>query len=173
MSITFVTGGIRSGKTSLVVRWAGELQGPVTYIATAEPGDDEMAARIERHRSERPEPWLTREAPLDLVGPLRGIDRGSVIVDCLTLWVNNLIHVELSDEEILERSQAAVDVARDMSGADVFVVSNEVGSGIVPANELARRYEDLLGRVNAMWSSAADAAYLVVAGRVLQLEVPR
>lgn len=171
MGLTFITGGIRSGKSSLAVRWSHDTRGPVTYVATAEAGDEEMAARIERHRAQRPEAWLTREVPIDLADALRGVHEGSVIVDCLTLWVSNLMHAELSDEAVLDRSEEAVGIAAE-SRADVYVITNEVGSGIVPGNELARRYEDLLGRVNAMWSSRATDAYLVVAGRLLRLGDP-
>lgn len=171
MGITFLTGGIRSGKSSLAVRWSGTVRGPVTYVATAEPGDEEMAARIQAHRNERPEAWLTREAPIDLVDALRGVDEGSIVIDCLTLWVSNLMHAGVSDQDVLARSEEAVAVAAD-SPADVYVVSNEVGSGIVPENALARRYEDLLGRVNAMWAGRATDAFLVVAGRYLRLEEP-
>ncbi|MQB01116.1 MAG: bifunctional adenosylcobinamide kinase/adenosylcobinamide-phosphate guanylyltransferase [Actinobacteria bacterium] len=171
MGFIFLTGGIRSGKSSLAVRWSRDTRGPVTYIATAEPGDHEMAARIDRHRNERPEAWFTREVPIDLADALRGVEGGSAIVDCLTLWVSNLMQAGSSDEEVLARSQEAASVASE-SRADVYVISNEVGSGIVPANELARRYEDLLGRVNAMWASRASSAFLVVAGRFLRLEKP-
>lgn len=169
MGITFLTGGIRSGKSRLAVRWSRAARGPVTYVATAEPGDEEMAARIQRHRAERPEGWLTREAPIDLIDALRGVDEGAVVVDCLTLWVSNLMHAGLTDDDVLARSGEAAAVAA-RSRADVYVVTNEVGSGIVPDNALARRYEDLLGRVNAMWAAHAADAFLVVAGRYVRLE---
>lgn len=168
MDLVFITGGIRSGKSSLAVRWARDAGGALTYIATAEAGDAEMAARIERHRSERPDPWITLEAPLDLEDALLGSRGGSVVVDCLTLWVSNLMHAELADEDVLGRSEAAIAALDGLQGT-AFVVTNEVGSGIVPDNALARRYEDLLGRVNVMWSRAAGAAFLVVAGRAIRL----
>jgi adenosyl cobinamide kinase/adenosyl cobinamide phosphate guanylyltransferase len=172
MSLTLLTGGIRSGKSSLAVRWSRASRGPVAYVATAEPGDDEMARRIDRHRQERPDAWLTHEVPIDLADALRDVNEGSAIVDCLTLWVSNLMHAGLSDEEVLVRSEEAVKIAAS-SRADVYVITNEVGSGIVPDNELARRYEDLLGRVNAMWATAATDAFLIVAGRSVRLEEPR
>ena len=170
MELVFITGGIRSGKSSLAVRWARDAGGALTYIATAEAGDAEMAARIERHRSERPDPWITIEAPLDLQDGLVRSRGGSVVIDCLTLWVSNLMHAELTDREILDRSASSIGALESLDGT-AFVVTNEVGSGIVPANALARRYEDVLGRVNVMWSRAADSAFLVVAGRAIRLDV--
>jgi adenosylcobinamide kinase / adenosylcobinamide-phosphate guanylyltransferase len=171
MSLTFLTGGIRSGKTSLAVRWSRATTGPVTYIATAEAGDQEMTTRIDRHRRERPEAWLTREVPIEIADALEGIGEGSVILDCLTLWVSNVMHAGFSDEDVLAASERTIKVA-GASRADIYVITNEVGSGIVPDNALARWYEDLLGRVNIMWAAAADAAFLVVAGKPLRLDEP-
>jgi adenosyl cobinamide kinase/adenosyl cobinamide phosphate guanylyltransferase len=168
MALTLLLGGARSGKSALALRRARTFAGPVAFIATAEPRDDEMVARIALHRAERPEGWTTVDAPLDLAEALAGApERACVIVDCLSLWVSNLL--ERNEEEAIAR--LAVETARRAAGrpAPTIAVSNEVGMGIVPANELARRYRDVLGRVNAIWADHATEVALVVAGRSLPL----
>jgi adenosyl cobinamide kinase/adenosyl cobinamide phosphate guanylyltransferase len=158
MPLTLLIGGARSGKSSLALRLA---EGEVVFIATAEAGDAEMAERIDAHRAERPSSWQTVEAPIDLAGALRDAPPDAcVIVDCLTLWVANTM-----DEESA-REAAALAALRP---GRTIAVTNEVGLGIVPANDLARAYRDLLGRVNAIWAEAADRVLLVVAGRTLEL----
>ena len=172
MSVTVLLGGARSGKSRLGLRLAESSGRPVTFIATAEALDAEMADRIARHRAERPDTWTTREEPRDLEDALRAVQGGTtVIVDCLTLWVSNLVGDGRSDREILERAGLAAAIARDRAGA-VIAVSNEVGSGIVPMTALGRRFQDLLGEVNAAWVDVADRAGLMVAGRVLWLPQP-
>jgi adenosyl cobinamide kinase/adenosyl cobinamide phosphate guanylyltransferase len=167
LSLTFLLGGARSGKSALAVELAGQSNGAVTFIATGEPRDDEMGARIRLHRGERPPGWTTVEEPVELAAALERVDAEvTVIVDCLSLWVANLLE---RDEDVEAQSERAVAVARRRAGATI-VVSNEVGLGIVPASELARRYRDTLGRVNALWAAAADEAAFVVAGRRLQLQ---
>jgi adenosylcobinamide kinase/adenosylcobinamide-phosphate guanylyltransferase len=167
--LTFLVGGARSGKSRLAQTMAAGTGGPVTIIVTAEPGDDEMAARIDRHRAERPAGWTTVEEPLDLAAAIDAADPDArVVVDCLTLWVSNLMGHGLSDDDIAARSQTASGLAAAHLGGAV-VVSNEVGMGVVPANAMARRYADLLGRVNAAWAAAADRSFLVVAGLALPL----
>ena len=169
MSLTLLTGGVRAGKSRLAARLADAASDAVVYSATAVAGDDEMTARIENHRAARPASWRTIEAPLDLAGALSSSGRSFVIVDCLTLWVSNLMHEDVSDKEVLDRSGRALAAALDRAAV---VVTNEVGGGIVPANALGRRFQDVLGRVNIQWCAAAADAYLVVAGRALPLVVP-
>ena len=164
MSLVVLLGGARSGKSALAQRWAGES---ATLIATATALDDEMRERIARHRAERPASWSTVEEPLDLRGALAGA-RGTVVVDCLSLWVANLFEAGWTDEAV-EAEGAAAAVAAAAREEQTFAVSNEVGLGIVPATPLGRRYRDVLGRVNASWAEAAERAVLVVAGRVLEL----
>lgn len=169
MALTVLTGGVRSGKSRLATRLAAASGDRVVVIATAQPRDDDMAARIRRHREERPAAWSTVEEPIDLVDALAATPPGATaVVDCLTLWVANLVEHGLVDAEILARANAAARVAADRPDPTI-AVTNEVGGGVVPANALARRYADLLGRVNATWADAAHRAYLVVAGRVLAL----
>jgi len=172
MSLTLLLGGARSGKSALAVRLASTSGRPVVVVATAEARDEEMAERIRRHREERPVDWSTIEEPLDLHEAIGGLhDDAFVILDCLSLWVSNAIESGVSDDEIVEqaRAVAATLAARQ---APAVTVTNEVGLGIVPANELARRYRDILGRVNVTFVEAADAAYFVIAGKALPLEEP-
>jgi adenosyl cobinamide kinase/adenosyl cobinamide phosphate guanylyltransferase len=172
MALTFLIGGARSGKSTLAVRRAAATGAPVVFVATAEALDDEMAARIARHRAERPQGWRTVEAPVDVGGALEDSPpEAVVIVDCLSLWVSNLLGKGFDDDEVQRRAAEAADMAAARRGL-TLAVSNEVGMGVVPINELGRRYRDLLGRVNATWASAAAEAVLVVAGRQLVLELP-
>jgi len=171
MALTLLLGGTRSGKSALALRRARALGAPVVFIATAEALDPEMEARIARHRAERDPSWKTIEAPLD---PQRALAdagaRACVVIDCLSLWVANLLQSGLGEDEILARAAAAATVASHRDGPTI-AVSNEVGMGVVPEYELGRRYRDLLGLANAAWAERAEEALLVVAGRTLTLEV--
>jgi adenosylcobinamide kinase / adenosylcobinamide-phosphate guanylyltransferase len=172
MALTVLLGGARSGKSALAVRLAAGWDGPVTVVVTAEARDAEMAERIRRHRAERPGGWRTVEAPRELEAALAGTPAAAfVLLDCLTLWLANLMEQGLRDEQVmgLARSAAAVAAART---APTVAVSNEVGAGIVPADAGSRRYRDLLGQVNAAWAAAADQALLLVAGRAVPLLDP-
>jgi adenosylcobinamide kinase / adenosylcobinamide-phosphate guanylyltransferase len=169
MSLTFLLGGARSGKTALAVDLARQAGSLVTVIATGEAGDEEMAERIRIHRTERPRDWTTVEEPLELGDAIGAVDAAHVLViDCLTLWVSNLLARGDTDGEVEALSRAAAERAGSRAALTI-AISNEVGLGIVPANALARRYRDLLGRVNATWARAADEPGLVVAGRLLRL----
>jgi adenosyl cobinamide kinase/adenosyl cobinamide phosphate guanylyltransferase len=170
MPYTFLVGGARSGKSTLAVRLASAFGGAVLVVATAEARDDDMAERIRAHRASRPPEWEVLEASLGLLGALEGVrDDASVVLDCLTLWVSNALEDGAADEDV-EGEARKVAFAMASREAPSIVVSNEVGLGIVPANELARRYRDLLGRVNASFAAEASNAYFVVAGRGLPLE---
>jgi adenosyl cobinamide kinase/adenosyl cobinamide phosphate guanylyltransferase len=139
------------------------------FVATAEAGDDEMSRRIALHRAERPAEWTTLEQPIGLESVLETVSSGScVIVDCLSLWVANLIE-RRTPEQIEDEGRRAAGLAAARPGRTI-AVSNEVGLGIVPSTPLGRSYRDVLGRVNATWARAAADAYLVVAGRALRLE---
>jgi len=172
MGLVLLLGGVRSGKSRLAVRLASARGGPVVVIATAEAGDEEMAERIRRHRAERAAEWETVEEPVDLEGALAGVPQeAGVLLDCLTLWVSNLIQRGLSDADIEDRARKVAELAASRRAGTV-AVSNEVGAGIVPVNALARRYADILGRVNVIWAEAAESAVLVVAGRAVGLSDP-
>jgi adenosylcobinamide kinase/adenosylcobinamide-phosphate guanylyltransferase len=169
MALTLLLGPARSGKSRTAVRMAGAWDGPVAVVATAEARDREMAARIAGHRAARPASWETVEEPVDLGLALRNLpEEAAVIVDCLTLWVSNLLEQGMGDEEVREEAAKAAGIAAGHDG-EVIVISNEVGSGIVPMTPLGRRYQDLLGEVNAIWVERSSRAALVVAGRPLWL----
>jgi adenosylcobinamide kinase/adenosylcobinamide-phosphate guanylyltransferase len=165
MTLIVLVGGARSGKSTLAVERARATGVPVVFIATGEAGDEEMAARIEQHRAERPGEWTTVEEPKDIGRALASVPNdATAILDCLSLWVANVL-----DEDGVEvRAEAAARGATERRGMTI-AVTNEVGLGIVPDNALARRYRDVLGRVNATWVELADEAYFVVAGRTLRL----
>lgn len=172
MALSVLLGGAGSGKSTLAVRLGRDHAGPVSFIATATAGDTEMAARIRRHRSERPETWQTFEEPLELEAALmRAPQDALVIVDCLTLWVSNQLAAGASAKEIDQHATRAATCAAARE-APVIAVSNEVGMGIVPVAPLARRFRDLQGRVNAIWVTHATRASLVVAGALLELTKP-
>lgn len=167
MSLTVLLGGARAGKSALALELARDQGAPVVYVATAEAGDEEMAARIAQHRAERPESWRTVEEPIALRSALASVERDAcVVVDCLTLWVANLL---ARGDVVLPEAEAVAELAAERL-APTIVVSNEVGLGIVPASAVAREYRDLLGAVNAAFvRRAADAAF-VVAGRAIPLQ---
>lgn len=169
--ITFLVGGARSGKSSLAVELGRRHHGPVVFVATCPPLDDDLTARIARHRERRPD-WPTIEEPVELASAVENADRDAlVIVDCLTVWVSNRMLGGDDEPQVTEAAGAFVGALLERNGPAV-VVSNEVGSGVHPEGELGRRYRDLLGRVNQIVAFAADSTLLVVAGRVLRLEDP-
>jgi len=171
MTLTLLLGGARSGKSTLALRRAEALGLPVVFVATAEARDAEMTDRIARHQAERPDTWSTLEVPCDLDEALKHVSaEAAVIVDCLTLWVANLM--ERGDDDINALADSVARRAAQRS-APVVVVSNEVGMGIVPDHPLGRAYRDRLGRVNAIWAGHAQEALLVVAGRTLTLQPTR
>jgi adenosylcobinamide kinase / adenosylcobinamide-phosphate guanylyltransferase len=172
MALTLLLGGARSGKSALAQRLAGRWDGPVTVLVTGQARDAEMAERIARHRAARPAGWRTVEEPLELAAALADTPADAfVVLDCLTLWVSNLLEQGLADDQVEARSRSAA-AAAAARAAPTVAVGNEVGSGIVPAAALARRYRDLLGQVNAGWAAAADRALLLVAGRAVPLLDP-
>lgn len=170
MTLTLLTGGARSGKSALAVLRAGRSGRPVVFVATGQARDEEMADRIARHRAERPEGWTTVEAPVDLVEACAALEAGAcVVVDCLALWVSNLMEHGDDEATTVERARALARWAAAYRGT-VVVVTNEVGLGIVPMHPVSRGYRDRLGRVNAVLAREADLAQLVVAGRTLTLD---
>src|SRR5436190_13886095 len=159
--LTLVLGGARSGKSRYAEQAVMMSPTPWVYVATAEPFDAEMTARIAEHRGRRGGQWQTIEAPLDLAGAITGAPTfATVLVDCLTLWLNNLMFNNRDIDAETQRLEAALAARR----APSVLVSNEVGSGIVPDNAEARRFRDLQGRLNQRIAARADRVVLLVAG---------
>jgi adenosylcobinamide kinase/adenosylcobinamide-phosphate guanylyltransferase len=166
--IVLVTGGARSGKSAYAERRAAEVGGAVTYVATAEALDEEMARRIARHREERPAAWTTVEAPRRAGEAVRAA-AGTVLVDCLTVLASNaLLAAEAEGEEGVQRAVLAEagglrDAALAREGV-TLVVTNEVGMGVHPSSRLGRWYRDALGRANLFLAEAAEEVVLLVSG---------
>lgn len=162
-----ITGGARSGKSVLAEQETLALGTPAIYIATAEALDDEMTARIARHQARRGADWQTVTAPLDLKGALEATDgKAPRLVDCLTLWLSNLM---LGGRD-WEREVLALAALVPRLSAPVVFVTNEVGSGIVPENALARAYRDAAGLMNQRLAQACDELWLCVAGHPVKVK---
>jgi len=168
---TFLLGGARSGKSalaqSLALRW-GEV---VCVVATAEAIDDEMSARILRHRVDRPATWTTVEEPVEVSLAASRAGDIPLVIDCMTVWLGNVMHHGWDDGKIF-REVSDLGALLSARSAPTIVVSNEVGMGVHPQTVLGRHYCDLLGRINASLAARASDAYLLVAGRLLRLEDP-
>jgi adenosylcobinamide kinase/adenosylcobinamide-phosphate guanylyltransferase len=169
--VTFITGGARSGKSAFAEKLALEFAGKRAYLATAQALDAEMVARIEHHRQRRGTDWDTYEEPLAIAELLKKLSGryGVVLLDCLTLWLSNVMARSDEDSIVMARGDELVSAIRDFSGSCV-IVSNEVGLGIVPDNALARRFRDLAGFVNQRVAQAADEAYLLTSGIPLKIK---
>jgi adenosyl cobinamide kinase/adenosyl cobinamide phosphate guanylyltransferase len=163
-----VTGGARSGKSRFALDRAGSLGPPRLFVATAEARDDEMAARIARHRGDRPKGWRTVEEPRRLSAVLRRSAGGVVLIDCLTLWLAN----RMGDDPGFDPAPPIEELLRALRArrAAVVAVTNEVGFGIVPETPLGRAFRDAAGFMNQQAVEAADEAYLLVAGRALRIK---
>ena len=164
--LTLVLGGARSGKSRHAESLIAALAPPWIYVATAEAGDAEMTARIAAHRARRGEGWTTVEAPRDLASALAAHAGRPMLIDCLTLWLANLMMGEAAVHDEIERLGAALAHA----SAPVVLVANEVGAGIVPDNALARRFRDRQGELNQRMAAQADKVVLMVAGLPLVLK---
>ncbi|XOF34938.1 MAG: bifunctional adenosylcobinamide kinase/adenosylcobinamide-phosphate guanylyltransferase [Candidatus Electrothrix sp. YB6] len=175
--ITLITGGCRSGKSAFAQEQAEQTDAPCLFIATCSRTDPEMAARIRRHQEDREgRGWQTAEVPLLLAEKLEDLPIGTtVLIDCLTLWVNNLMYeTEQHDREITEDQLTVLAeelgrAARNHLG-EVILVTNEVGMGIVPENPAARHYRDLIGRSNQIIAAFADQVFLVSCGIPVQIK---
>lgn len=172
--LTLVLGGVRAGKSRYAQRLA-EKGKRVLFVATAEAGDAEMKARIDAHRQERPAAWDTLEEPVDLAGGLEPAlySYDTVLLDCLTLWVSNLLlrnpDLDSTRSDILSEVEKLLELYRN-SNASWIVVSNEVGLGVIPPTELGRSFAEELGRVNQLVAAEADEVYFMAAGLPLTLK---
>lgn len=184
--LTFILGGARSGKSDYALELARQLAGDhaVLFVATAQAGDEEMAERIARHRTERPDHWQTLEAPRQVGERLIAYlaqaapPPAVIIVDCLTLLVSNVLFAEgdaetapyLPIQARLDDEVTALLTAARIANRPVIVVSNEVGLGIVPLGRISRAYQDLIGRANRQVAAAAERAIFLLAGIPLDLK---
>jgi adenosylcobinamide kinase/adenosylcobinamide-phosphate guanylyltransferase len=167
MAIILVTGGARSGKSTRAEARACAFPGKPVYVATAEALDAEMRERIAKHRARRGSAWLEHETPLELVAALVETDgRGARLVDCLTLWLSNLMHAERD----WEKEAMLLAETLDRQNSPVVLVTNEVGLGIVPDNALARRFRDAAGILNQIVARVADEVEFVVAGLPMRVK---
>jgi adenosylcobinamide kinase/adenosylcobinamide-phosphate guanylyltransferase len=172
----FITGGARSGKSRFAEQTAATFGTSLCYLATAQSLDDEMDHRISIHQQRRGDVWQTVEEPLHLAQALADNDGGSnvILVDCLTLWLTNLLLLDEepgkeSEERIVGEVRHLVTTLRGMK-TPVIIVTNEVGMGIVPENRLARMFRDIAGQANQIIAAAADEAWLVASGIPLRLK---
>ncbi|MHB0911855.1 MAG: bifunctional adenosylcobinamide kinase/adenosylcobinamide-phosphate guanylyltransferase [Armatimonadota bacterium] len=168
--ITLVTGGGRSGKSTYAQSLAESLPGRRAFVATCPVIDDEMDERIAKHKALR-QGWETIEEPVHLAEALSTPGYGVFLVDCLTLWVNNLLYADesISEEKIAELCRGVLDACR-RSEAETIFVTNEVGMGIVPGDPLSRRYRDLIGRANQVIAQEAESVVLVVCGISMKIK---
>lgn len=169
---TLVTGGIRSGKTALAEQMAMASGGPVTYIATATVGDDEMAARIRRHQAERPRSWGLVETPLGLAKAVTDAMANNsappcLLIDCMSLWLSNLLH---AGEPVFSAEREAFLAALEQYHGEVIIVSNEVGLGTIAMDPLTRRFCDELGWLNQALAQHCQRVMMSVAGLPLVLK---
>ncbi len=177
MTVTLLLGGARSGKSTIGQRLAAADGGPVTVVVTAESPltdtgfiDTEMADRIRAHRADRPDSWATVEAPVDLPNAVAVAGR-TVLIDCVTLWLSNLMLGGADDAELRVAFDELTAACTARVGTTI-IIANEVGSGVVPMEALSRRFRDAHGRLNQQLATVADRAFLVVAGRLLELDQP-
>ena len=166
--LLLVTGGARSGKSRFALERATRLGPPRWFVATAEAGDAEMTARIARHRAERGRRWRTVEAPLRLASIVRAATRGVVLIDCLTLWLANVMGDD-PDRDVTAQIEKLI-TALGRRRTALVVVTNEVGMGIVPEHPLARAFRDAAGFMNQRVAAVADEVVLVVAGQPLRIK---
>jgi adenosylcobinamide kinase/adenosylcobinamide-phosphate guanylyltransferase len=168
--LIFVTGGVRSGKSSHALDLAGEAGEPVLFVATAHASDSEMVERIARHRAERPDAWRTREATSgELEEYVASGGEEVALLDCLTLYVGRRLTEGVGAERIASEVEETVRAMRGSHRLSV-VVSNEVGCGVIPDNRLAREFSEALGRVNQVVAAAADEVLLMVSGIPLKVK---
>ncbi|MFK5952251.1 MAG: bifunctional adenosylcobinamide kinase/adenosylcobinamide-phosphate guanylyltransferase [Desulfobacterium sp.] len=163
---TLILGGCRSGKSSHALALANQVPGDrKIFMATSVPTDGEMQERVEKHIQERGDSWQTAEIPVDIPEKIELLapDVDVILVDCLTLWVSNLMFNEFDFQKIFEKTELLTQVLKK-TACPVIMVSNEVGSGIVPENALARKFRDMAGFVNQKVAAASDRVTLVVAG---------
>ena len=170
--IVFITGGARSGKSAFALAAASAFHGRKGFIATATASDEEMRERIARHRADRGDEWRTFEEPLRIARQVEEVAGlcNVIVVDCLTVWLSNLLWSGLDVTEETETLLGTCKNVRDEGRIPLYIVSNEVGMGIVPESEIARKFRDLAGMLNQKIAAVSDEVYLVTAGIPLQIK---
>jgi adenosyl cobinamide kinase/adenosyl cobinamide phosphate guanylyltransferase len=171
MGYTFITGGASSGKSAFALGMFGDRK-RVAFIATGVRTDADMVQRISAHRAQRPPSWETIEEPLDLISALRKADPSleGVLIDCLTVWISNLLHMEKRrPQAVIEEAEEVVSLLQSQERTAV-VVSNELGMGIIPASDVGREFRKIAGEVNQLFARGCEAAYLVVSGLGVKLK---
>lgn len=158
-----ITGGIKSGKSSLALTLARQQPAARVFIATGMAMDDEFKKRIAIHQRERGTDFILHEEPTEITRPLEHVNAGVYVIDCITLWVNNLIYYNLSPDAYCEKLICA------LTGREI-IVTNEVGWGVIPDNALSRRYVDALGAVNKALAKQADTVYLMASGIPMRIK---
>lgn len=171
-----ITGGVRSGKSKFAEELAGKLGGEIIYLATAQALDREMEERIKKHQQHRPQNWTTVEEPLEAARIIAGCQRGTtVLLDCLTLFLSNWffkdedLPLDCREETVCRAVTSLAETVKG-SGANIIIVTNELGWGVVPENALARRFRDLAGRANQKIAEDCDQVYLMVSGIPVRLK---
>ncbi len=162
MGCTLIIGGAKSGKSSFALRLCSSMKGKKIFVATAVATDSEMEEKIKRHRKERGKEWITIEEPVDIAEIIERFDSKEtvILVDCLTFWLNNLF---MKKENVEERIEKLIRILSGIKG-NVVIVSNEVGMGIVPADEISRKYRELLGLLNQKIAHLAEKVVFMICG---------
>jgi len=168
--IIFITGGARSGKSTYALKDASTVSGNKAYFATAEALDEEMRDRIENHKKQRGKDWYTYEEPLRIAEVIQETDGKytAIVIDCLTLWLSNIMHSRLIINQEIAKLIETLRTTDHTS--HIYLVSNEVGMGIVPENEMARRFRDMAGILNQKVAEISDEVYLLVAGIPMKIK---
>ncbi len=164
--LTLVTGGIKSGKSSLALKMGEEIIGHRAFIATALPLDDEMQQKIKLHQEERGSRWTTFEEPKDIISLIDGITNkfDVILIDCLTLWLSNLLTVYHMDSAAIQQKYKELIACLKKQDANIIIVTNEVGMGIIPSDSLSRSFQNLLGKLNREIAQLADNVFFMVSG---------
>ncbi len=167
--VIFILGGARSGKSTYALQEASAVAGKKAFVATAEALDDEMRSRIDNHKKQRGNAWVTFEEPLNISRIITDIRNSynAIIIDCLTLWMSNIMHAGF---DIYKTTDEFIDVISQDCPTLLYIVSNEVGMGLVPDNELARDYRDNLGYINQKVAKVATDVYFLTAGIPLKIK---
>jgi adenosylcobinamide kinase/adenosylcobinamide-phosphate guanylyltransferase len=170
--VVLITGGVRSGKSAYALKLGEASDGERAFLATCQPLDEEMRERIEHHRKTRRDHWETFEEPIDICKRIHKLARyyDVILIDCLTLWLSNLIDAFGQGSDVIERELRALETLCGNIKGTLIIVSNELGLGIVPANPLARHFRDLAGSANQRLAAAADEFYFMISGIPLRVK---